>query len=230
MSSKTTIWILFGVAVLLSIVFLASLREAGRIRKNAEAFLADLQKMKINQTPAADVRLLANKYRRYSTTDSCPSSDSCFSFDNGWLMPIHLGHPARLRGGWRIVNGRLVSIGFGYVTGIAEAARCYVDVDELDSPLTTRTIAINNRRDGTGRLWQSIVKIGPAASDEQRRLAFTPDLSCLSRIEGPPRLARFGPQDLVREFTVPRKRAMILTQRLHLTHPNLLVPLPHALL
>lgn len=161
---------------------------AARTEREAKALLADLQKLRVNESTSADLQTLAYKYKQYVDINSAAAStyQFGFKFDNDLLLPVHWGNPMFFAVGMAVEDGRLKVLDVVAETGVfsntKRGAFATEDVAMSAAACDGRNICFGNSISSDGTPLDVMVHLSPRASSEERAYAF--NLDCLSRFGG----------------------------------------------
>jgi hypothetical protein len=170
------------------IVMLWLLLNQFRVRSRAESFLRDLKSLSIGKSSFVEVKKLQAAYGGTQLTQGIYPSDcsprDCyidFLFTNGWLARLHLAPPTGFGATLRIHNGVLSSRSLGYQAE-AGSHSFVLSVQESSNPIHMQDFCLTFRSDPMGRPWRMAISMRPTATQVERQLAYSFDLSCLARL------------------------------------------------
>ena len=171
------------VFTLVTMAIVAADLSARRTRRIAEKFLTEFTALKIGESTFEDARMLADRFNGQaypvngSETGSPPDLQYAFGFENTWLHRLHIAVPTILLANVTVGNGRVTGRGFRYgsVTPSRDSEFGVSDGRGEGPPFEIRHYR------GRG-YW--MIYLTPAASPEQRRLAYALNLECLSKLGG----------------------------------------------
>lgn len=158
-------------------------------QSRAKAFLAQANSLRIGMSTFDVAKKLEAIYHGHELTGGmyppdCSPRDCYiqFLFTNNWLARLRLAPPTGFATTLHIENGLITSRTTAYA---AEAGNhsFTLAMDESSSPSYIQDFcAVFFRTDLSGRPWKIQISISPKASQLQRDLAYSFDLSCLARL------------------------------------------------
>jgi hypothetical protein len=173
------------VILLLSLILVVSSQFLTQSR--AGAFLAQANSLRVGMSTFDVAKKLEAIYHGHELTGGmyrpdCSPRDCYiqFLFTNKWLARLRLAPPTGFATTLHIENGLIISRTTAYA---AEAGKhsFTLAVDESSSPGYIQDLcAVFFRTDLSGRPWKIQISISPKASQLQRDLVYSFDLSCLT--------------------------------------------------
>lgn len=171
--------------------------EKGR----AESLLHDISNLELGKSTFADAQRIAGKYGGtpwYSGSENKTCSPQrCelrFSFSNRFLTSLHLARHAELIANISVKDGIVVGRDVGYARDSGRFNQLGYEVidgwlwkeDEMPSQQRTPGLwRLNVEQDGSeGVASTVIVRLSSTSSPDQRRRAYSLDLSCLDKLFG----------------------------------------------
>jgi len=182
-------WLIATCATVLVFIGFVTISRA-HILHRAQEVITDIQNLDKAPDPAAASLSFAKKYERYLVERSC-DRESCqyrFIFTNRPLSILHLAKRAELEAIVTVYRERLDFVGMSLTSGVFRKNSPIVHVQE-DFCQDRRDINCEHFAENPhGRhvkpTWNGIVEFGQVANDQQKRLAWTFNLDCLTALRG----------------------------------------------
>lgn len=180
----SSIVLLLGVASL-AIAFGLILARTFVVQHKAGQFLTDVEAMRVGKSSFPDLLSLEQNYAEFSGRDSSGCTEErCtiyFSFDNRWLYRAKLAPGARFGGGITVTHNVVSEIELDLFSNPAISANVKErsDMQENDSS----PYVVHGRSSGD-RIITLNISLAPGAPEEERRRAYSFNLSCLSQFQG----------------------------------------------
>jgi len=182
-----------------SALFILGSRERGR----AEAFLADLAKLKLGEATFEDAQRLAARYggqpwRAISQPATCTARECYLNFDFANpcnLLPFALVSRVALRGIVHVRDGRVIGIDVGYQMDSKYGGRAAYELQDSffdASPSEHEKYTWVSSGFGIAKLkvdrkgvpWVVEVRLNKSASQKDKEHAYSLNLSCLGKFYG----------------------------------------------
>lgn len=176
-------------AVIVSVVICAVILTAAtvRTRREAQAFLSELEGIKLGPSGYEQVQLIAARFRSHMANEAkpCTSSECSLTvkFENTWLRRLHIATWTTFGATLLVRNGELYYVS----TGMALYSRERVITAETDFSEGGHgwdSYRIITKRWGDNQPWQAIVRVTPQATPSERKAAFSFNLNCLNKLGG----------------------------------------------
>jgi len=179
--SKATVYVAFVLIILVIGIAIGTRRT----RHRAVSFLRDAVALQVRVGTFEQVRNLAERYGGNPTSSECsaPSCAYSFEFKNTWLRILGLAPSTRLTCTLRVREGILDLRECLFISGNTSASFA-ASIWEMPHLPQGVPEPFHVSRQWSGARWRVYVQLTPEATSEQRRIAYSLNLDCLSRIGG----------------------------------------------